>query len=243
MADSSSSGSPRAGIFPSGGLQSGPETNPSLGGTPVGGATAAVGLGGTALGGATAAAAGAAGMRERIVNAAYDLFARRGVRDVGINELISRSGVAKATFYRHFASKDELVLAFLEQRDRVWTVNAIVGEARRRADTPEQQLLAIFDVFSDWFRRTDFEACSFINVLLEMGATHPLGRASIDYLAKIRGHVKQLADEAGLERTEDFSRSWHILMKGSIISAAEGDLEAAMRARQLAGWLIEHHRA
>lgn len=240
MADSSSSGSPRAGIFPSGGLQSGPETNPSLGGTPVGGAA---GLGGTPVGGATAAAAGAAGMRERIVNAAYDLFARRGVRDVGINELISRSGVAKATFYRHFASKDELVLAFLEQRDRVWTVNAIVGEARRRADTPEQQLLAIFDVFSDWFRRTDFEACSFINVLLEMGATHPLGRASIDYLAKIRGHVKQLADEAGLERTEDFSRSWHILMKGSIISAAEGDLEAAMRARQLAGWLIEHHRA
>ena len=240
MADSSSSGSPRAGIFPSGGLQSGPETDASLGGTPVGGAAA---LGATALGAATAAAAGAAGMRERIVNAAYDLFARRGVRDVGINELISRSGVAKATFYRHFASKDELVLAFLEQRDRVWTVNAIVGEARRRADTPEQQLLAIFDVFSDWFRRTDFEACSFINVLLEMGATHPLGRASIDYLARIRGHVKQLADEAGLQRTDDFSRSWHILMKGSIISAAEGDLGAAHRARRLAGWLIEDHRA
>jgi AcrR family transcriptional regulator len=240
MADSSSTGSPRAGIFPSGGLQSGPETDASLGGAADLGAAA---MGAADSGRATTAGAGAAGMRERIVNAAYDLFARRGVRDVGINELISRSGVAKATFYRHFASKDELVLAFLEQRDRVWTVNAIVGEARRRADTPEQQLLAIFDVFSDWFRRTDFEACSFINVLLEMGATHPLGRASIDYLAKIRGHVKQLADEAGLERTEDFSRSWHILMKGSIISAAEGDLEAAMRARQLAGWLIEHHRA
>jgi AcrR family transcriptional regulator len=240
MAESSSSGLPRAGIFPSGGLQSGPETDAALGAAPLGGAEA---LGTEAPGTGAPGAAGAAGMRERIVNAAYDLFARRGVRDVGINELISRSGVAKATFYRHFASKDELVLAFLEQRDRVWTVNAIVGEARRRADTPEQQLLAIFDVFSEWFRRTDFEACSFINVLLEMGAAHPLGRASIDYLAKIRGHVKQLADEAGLERTEDFSRSWHILMKGSIISAAEGDVEAAMRARQLAGWLIEHHRA
>lgn len=182
-------------------------------------------------------------MRERIIDAAYDLLASRGVRDVGINELISSSGVAKATFYRHFASKDELVLAFLEKRDRVWTVNAIMGEACRRADTPEQQLLAIFDVFTDWFHRTDFEACSFINVLLEMGASHPLGRASIDYLAKIRGHVKQLADGAGLQRTDDFSRSWHILMKGSIISAAEGDLEAAQRARRLAGWLIEDHRA
>lgn len=240
MAESSSSGLPHAGIFPSGGLQSGSETDAALGDAPLGGAEA---LGTEAPGTGAPGATGAAGMRERIINAAYDLFARRGVRDVGINELISRSGVAKATFYRHFASKDELVLAFLEQRDRVWTVNAIVGEARRRADAPEQQLLAIFDVFSDWFRRTDFEACSFINVLLEMGAAHPLGRASIDYLAKIRGHVKQLADEAGLERTEDFSRSWHILMKGSIISAAEGDVEAAMRARQLAGWLIEHHRA
>ena len=189
------------------------------------------------------AATGAARMRERIVNSSYDLFARRGIRDVGINELISNSGVAKATFYRHFASKDDLVLAFLEKRDQVWTVNTIVGEARRRAEAPEQQLLAIFDVFTDWFHRTDFEACSFINVLLEMGASHPLGRASIDYLAKIRGHVKQLADEAGLQRTDDFSRSWHILMKGSIISAAEGDLDAAQRARRLGRWLIEDHRA
>jgi AcrR family transcriptional regulator len=60
----------------------------------------------------------AAGVRERILTVAYELFARRGVRGVGVNELISRSGVAKASFYRHFASKDELVLAFLERRDR-----------------------------------------------------------------------------------------------------------------------------
>ena len=182
------------------------------------------------------------GVRERILVIAYELFSRRGVRDVGVNELISRSGVAKASFYRHFASKDELVLAFLERRDQQWTVEAIVGQARSRADTPEQQLLAIFDVFADWFVREDFEACSFINILLEMGAGHPLGQASIDYLAKIRSHVQQLAEEAGLRDTENFSRSWHILMKGSIVSATEGDLAAASRARQLAGWLIDHHR-
>lgn len=244
MEDSSRSALSSAGIFPSRGLQASPQAEASPGEhkapAPGGGSSE---NSPEEIRPSLAMPKGPAAIRERIVNAAYDLFARRGVRDVGINELISRSGVAKATFYRHFASKDEVVLAFLEQRDRVWTVNAIVGEARRRADTPEEQLLAIFDVFADWFRRTDFEACSFINVLLEMGSTHPLGRASIDYLAKIRGHVKQLADEAGLQRTEDFSRSWHILMKGSIISAAEGDLEAARRARQLAGWLIEHHRA
>ncbi|MDQ0851461.1 AcrR family transcriptional regulator [Arthrobacter sp. B3I9] len=182
-------------------------------------------------------------VRERILDIAYELFSRRGVRDVGVNELISRSGVAKASFYRHFASKDELVLAFLERRDQQWTVEKIITEARRRGESPEEQLLAIFDVFADWFAREDFEACSFVNILLEMGAEHPLGQASIDYLARIRGHVQLLAEEAGLRDPESFSRSWHILMKGSIVSAAEGDLVAAGRAREMAGWLIAHSRS
>jgi AcrR family transcriptional regulator len=179
---------------------------------------------------------------DRILATAYELFSRRGIRDVGTNELISRSGVAKATFYRHFPSKDALVLAFLALRDQVWTVDLIVTEARRRGNTPEERLLAIFDVFGDWFHRDDFEACTFINVLLEMGPEHPLGKASIGYLTRIRGHIQALAGEAGLEHTEEFARSWHILMKGSIISATEGDFLASKRAQQMAGWLIEHHR-
>lgn len=179
--------------------------------------------------------------RERILAVAYQLFSRRGVRDVGVNELIERSGVAKATFYRHFPSKDSLVLAFLELRDQLWTVDAIVGQAKQRATRPTEQLLAIFDVFGEWFVRDDFEACSFINILLEMGPSHPLGLASIDYLARIRGHVQALAEQAGLDRPEDFARSWHILMKGSIVSASEGDVHAANRAQQMASWLIEHH--
>nr|WP_237393895.1 TetR/AcrR family transcriptional regulator [Pseudarthrobacter sp. ATCC 49987] len=193
--------------------------------------------------GGSGAGSVAPGVRERILAAAYELLSTRGVRGVGVNELINRSGVAKASFYRHFASKDELVLAFLARRDQLWTVDKVVSEARRQGTSPEEQLLAIFDVFADWFARADFEACSFVNVLLEMGSDHPLGRASIDYLAKIRGHVQQLAEEAGLRDPAGFSRSWHILMKGSIVSAAEGDLAAAGRARQMAGWLIEHHRA
>lgn len=180
--------------------------------------------------------------RERILGTAYELFSRRGVRDVGVDELISRSGVAKATFYRHFPSKDDLVLAFLERRDEIWTSELIFGEARRRAGVPEEQLLAVFDVFSDWFSRDDFEACSFVNILLEMGPAHQLGRASIDYLAKIRTGIRQLAEEAGLRAPEEFSRSMHILMKGSIVSAAEGDKDAARRARKMAAWLIADHR-
>ena len=192
--------------------------------------------------GAADGASVAPGIRERVLAVAYELFSTRGVRGVGVNELISRSGVARASFYRHFASKDELVLAFLERRDHQWTVDNIVSEARRRGTSPEEQLLAIFDVFADWFAREDYEACSFVDILLEMGPEHPLGKASVDYLAKIRGHIQQLAEAAGLRDPQDFSRSCHILMKGSIVSAAEGDVAAAGRSRQMAGWLIDHHR-
>jgi AcrR family transcriptional regulator len=180
-------------------------------------------------------------VRERILLTAYDLFACRGVRDVGVNELVDRAGVTKATLYRHFPSKDDLVLAFLELREQRWTRGWVEAEASRRGSTPEEQLLAIFDLFDEWFHREDFEACSFINVLLELRATHPAGRASIEHLENIRLIVRQLAEEASLSDPDAFARSWHILMKGSIVSAAEGDPTAAQRAKAMARRLIEDH--
>jgi len=180
--------------------------------------------------------------RERILRTAYDLFSQRGIRGVGVDEVIRRSGVAKATLYRHFPSKDDLVLAFLQRREQCWTLGFVEAEARRRGGTPEERLLAIFDVFDEWFHRDDYDACAFINVLLEMRPAHPLGRASIQYLENIRGIVGRMADEAGLRDTGEFARSWHILMKGSIISAAEGDSDAARRAQAMARSLIDQYR-
>jgi AcrR family transcriptional regulator len=180
--------------------------------------------------------------RERILDTSYELFSRRGIQAVGVDEVIARAGVAKATLYRHFPSKDELVLAFLEQREERWTLDWVEREARRRADHPEGQLLAIFDAFDEWFRRDDFEACSFINVLLELGSGHPAGRACVRHLENIRSIVRGLAEEASLRDPESFARSWHILMKGSIVSAAEGDVDAARRAKAVARRLIEEHR-
>jgi AcrR family transcriptional regulator len=180
--------------------------------------------------------------RERILATSYELFSRRGVRDVGVDEVIEQAGVAKATLYRHFPSKDDLVLAFLERREQLWTQEFVFAQAKQRGDTPEEQLLAIFDVFDEWFRRDDFDACSFINVLLEMGAAHPTGEASVRYLENIRAGVRELAEQAGIHDTDTFARSWHILMKGSIVSASEGDAEAAQRAKRLARLLIADSR-
>ena len=183
------------------------------------------------------------GARERILDTAYDLFSHRGIHDVGVDELVERAGVAKATLYKHFPSKDELVLAFLEQREQIWTYGWVEREARRRGATPEEQLLAIFDLFDEWFHRDDFEGCSFVNTLLEFGdLDHRLGRASADYLENIRSVVRSLAFEAGLRDLDAFALSWHILMKGSIVQAAEGDRDAAKRAQALGCLLIERHR-
>lgn len=177
-----------------------------------------------------------------MLDTAYKLFSRRGIRDVGVDEVIAQAGVAKATLYRHFPSKVDLVLAFLERREVLWTHGFLEAEARARGSTAEEQLLAIFDVFDDWFHRADFDTCSFINALLEMGPEHPAGVASVRHLENIRTVVRRLAEEAGLRDVSAFARSWHILMKGSIIAAAEGDLNAAKRAQLLAQPLIDQHR-
>jgi AcrR family transcriptional regulator len=181
--------------------------------------------------------------RERILESAYDLFSTKGVRAVGIEEVIERAAVAKATLYRHFPSKDELVLAFLRQREVVWTHGWVEAEARKRGSTPEERLLAIFDLFDEWFHRVDFEGCSFVNVLLETpNPEHPVRRASAEHLENIRTVLRSLADEADLRSTDEFARSFHILMKGSIVQAGEGDLDAAKRAKAMARDLIEKYR-
>src|SRR4029077_7228355 len=179
--------------------------------------------------------------RERILDASYELFSRRGIRAVGVNEVIERAGVATATLYRHFPTKDKLVLAFLDLREQRWTKGIIEAGAMRRGSNPEERLLAIFDVLDDWCDRDAFEWGSFIKVLLELGPNHPAGGASVRHLEQIRAIVRRLAEEAGLRDTESFARSWHILMEGSIVVAAEGDLEAARRAKAMARCLIDQY--
>ena len=181
--------------------------------------------------------------RERILENAYELFSRRGIRAVGVDELVERAAVAKATLYRHFPSKDDLVLAFLERREELWTRQLVEAGARERGVTPEERLLAIFDVFDDWFRQDDYEGCSFVNVLLETAdPEHPVGRASAQHLENIRTIVRTLAEEAELHDPEGFALSWHILMKGAIVQAAEGDRRAAQRAKSMGRLLLEQHR-
>jgi AcrR family transcriptional regulator len=177
--------------------------------------------------------------RDRILDASYELFSRRGIQAVGVDAIIERSGVARQTLYRHFSSKQDLVLAFLERRDQVWTRDWLQAEIERRASDPAERLLAIFDVFDEWFRHPDFEGCAFINVMLEHAEDgDPVRRASTSYLAGIRGILEDLARRAGIKDAEGFARKWHILMKGSIVAAGEGDQDAARRTQQIGKLLL-----
>jgi len=193
--------------------------------------------------GAPEAAAGARPTaRERILETAYELFSRHGTRAVGVDRIIAECGIAKMTLYRNFPSKDDLILAFLEERDARWTRAWLQAEAEARGDTPARRLLAIFDTFESWFARKDFEGCSFINVMLEVvEPEHPVRIATVRHLESIRGFVAGLAEQAGIEDTDAFARQWHILMKGSIVAAGEGDVHAAGRARELGRLLLDHH--
>jgi AcrR family transcriptional regulator len=181
--------------------------------------------------------------REHILLTAYDLFTQRGIRAVGVDEVIARSGVAKATLYKHFRSKDELAMAFLDRREQRWSRDFIEAGSAKRADDSEGQLLAIFDMLDEWYVRNDsFRERSFMSVLLEMGTGHPVGQACVQHLANLRTMVAGRAAAAGLAEPEEFALSFHILMEGSIILASEGDRRAALRAKEMARVLIDKHR-
>ena len=180
--------------------------------------------------------------RERILDAAYRLFSRQGVRAVGVDAIVDEAEVARMTLYRHFDSKEALVLAFLQQREERWTRDWLQAEVEERATAPADRLLAIFDVFGEWFARDDFDGCAFVTTLLEIDDRDDLVRqASVVHLATIRSYLRSQVRAAGIADADQVSRQWHILMKGAIVAAHEGDRKAAKRAREMGRLLLERH--
>lgn len=177
--------------------------------------------------------------RERILASAYRLFKSRGVAQVGVDSIVADSGCAKASLYNNFSSKEELALAFLDQRERIWTQEWLEREVRQRTSDPVHRLLAIFDLFDEWFHTKNFEGCSFINVLLESEFNSPIHRAAARHLENIQAIVRGFAIDAELNDSGSFAQMWHMLMKGSIVSACEGNRKAAQEARRAAAMLVE----
>ena len=175
-----------------------------------------------------------ASARERIDRTAYELFSRHGIRAVGVDTISARSGVAKMTLYRYYPSKEDLALAFLRRREELWTRSWLQQEVERRAHAPAERLLAVFDVFDKWFRRSDFEGCSFVKALLEHGERrHPVRKAAQAHIGTIRAFLRQVAADAGVRDAEAFARQLQIVMMGCIVAAYAGDRDAARRAKEV----------
>ena len=180
------------------------------------------------------------GARWRVLSTAYDLFCRHGVQTIGIDRIVAEAGVAKMTLYRHFRSKEALVVAVLDLREELWIHRWIAAESRRRAEAPRERLLVIFEMLDDWFRRADYEGCLFNNTLLEdHDPGSPIRLASIVKRSHVIAVLRSLAEEAGARDPEALGRQWQMLMSGAMIAAAEGDLDAAQRARDVGSLLLE----
>ena len=180
---------------------------------------------------------------ERLLETAYRLFTRFGLHAIGVDRIVADAGVAKMTLYRHFRSKGELALAVLDRREELWTERWLVAAIEERAGTAEERLLAIFDVFAEWFNRDDFEGCLFINSLVEShDPTSAVGEASAQKRETVRRYVEELARGVRVANAEDFSRKWHLLMEGAIVSAMSGDRASAQRAKDVAALLLASER-
>lgn len=158
--------------------------------------------------------------RERILATAADLFYGRGIRNVGIDEIIARAGVAKASLYKHFDSKDALIVEFLRRRDAAWR-EWFEAAVEARATKPKDRLLAVFDLLEEWFAQDDFRGCEFVNAAVERAdAKHPAHAASVEHKRLVRAYLHDLAKAARLKNPAATADHLALLVEGAIRTQA-----------------------
>ncbi|QSB06358.1 TetR/AcrR family transcriptional regulator [Natronoglycomyces albus] len=182
--------------------------------------------------------AGEPSARERILDAAFRLFYRHGVRGVGIDRVIAESGVAKATLYKHFASKDDLVLAYLDQVDQQW-FDALHAAARSAGEAPRDQLLGMFDAVVDACSVEGFHGCAFINTAIESVPGSVVHTRAVEHKDQVRGWATDLAKRAGAADAEELARQLMVLMNGVLAGGGlDGDVRDSYVAKSAAEALI-----
>jgi AcrR family transcriptional regulator len=152
--------------------------------------------------------------RDRILRAAAELFYRDGILATGVDALIERANVAKATFYRHFPSKDLLVLAWLRGPDARW-IDWVVPEVERRAGSPLERLIVFWDVLGDWLEAHGFVGCPFLNTLVEIRDPEAPARREIEaFVNEVEAHLGRTAAAAGLQDASELARRMRYLAMG-----------------------------
>lgn len=156
--------------------------------------------------------------RDRLIHVAIELFYSHGFQAVGIDRILAAAGVTKTTFYKHFESRDDLLVAAIQRRDE-WEMQAWMSAVKQLAgNEPKAQLLAFFDVLDIWFNSPDFRGCQFINAAAEFpNPNDPVHTVAAEHKRQNRDFFRDLAAAAGAAEPESFADQYTALVEGTLI--------------------------
>ena len=176
--------------------------------------------------------------REKILATAFRLFYAQGLRAAGIDTIIAESGVAKATFYKYFPAKDDLILAYLEKVDGVWT-GQLHAAAEAAGPDPAARLVGLFDALTSACRRDGYRGCAFINAAAESASGTRVHERTVAHKEHIRAWIRDLAVQAGAPDPDQLARSLTLVLDGGLASGVlDADPAAATAARQTAAQIV-----
>lgn len=182
--------------------------------------------------------------RERILATASQLFYAEGVRAVGVEDILERAGAAKASFYKHFRSKDELIVQFIKRRDEEWRdwLRAFVEQL---SPEPNGRPLAVFDALEQRFARADFRGCAFTNCIFEVpDREHPAHVAAAEHKNHVTAYLEELLRGAQVPDPASLAREFMMLVDGAVVTAVrEGSIWPARTARRVASALLAEARS
>lgn len=178
--------------------------------------------------------------RQRILNVASDLFYREGIRSVGIDTIIAQSGVAKATLYRHFPTKDDLVAAYLEDQDHVLWRRYDKAIAAHEGD-PRAQLLAMMEAVAQRLTEPEYRGCAFLIALTEFPeGNHPTHQHAIEHKRVFLSRLYHLSQQAGASDPEALAEQLFLLVNGALSTVPVcGSAGPVARFKMLSRHLIE----
>ncbi|MDQ1695137.1 MAG: hypothetical protein QOJ03_490 [Frankiaceae bacterium] len=187
---------------------------------------------------ATIPSEGRAPARERLLAAADELFYAEGVQSVGIDRIIEHAGVAKASLYNLFGSKEALISAYLESRHRGALERIKAAVARHR--DPRKRLLAVFDAQGEIFAEPGFRGCAIVTATAEVADGSVIDKAAEEYRAEMLALLTDLARDAGVAKPERLARQLHLVYDGAGVAARmDRDPSIARCARAAADALLD----
>ncbi|SOD72552.1 TetR family transcriptional regulator [Jatrophihabitans sp. GAS493] len=176
--------------------------------------------------------------RERLLAAADELFYAEGVQSVGVERVLERAGVAKASLYNLFGNKQGLVLAYLQARHD-GTTERLMAEVNRHKD-PRRRILALFDVQAQVFAQPGFRGCAFISALAEAPLGGRVATAANNFRAWVRNLLSTLCVEAGAADPLELARQLHVIYDGGITAAwVDHDASIASSSRAAAEVILD----